>query len=284
MANNNKPSSPPSGEAGRGSLYSIHDRGQVVTYACQWIAEHWKLAIRLILAPVWLLLAMLIVVNFTLMESEVWQVVIGVIAVAILPIMPNVMMHVVENKEEYGYPERMPGLLDVLKLWRIYFRDIFVIVVLGSLANTMLSFTIVVPLFSWAVIPLAIVVRQRDKTKNIFEVFVAAGKIIINNFGAFLMCQIGMMIIGMSLAGAPFVVINVMNDLLRQFFNIRINGILGNLPFKTDVTSLATYVAFIGGIYALQIGFIIEHFFYGHATEKAEHPALIEKLEHFENV
>lgn len=227
---------------------------------------------------------MLITVNFTLVESEVWQVVIGAIAVAILPIMPNVMMHVVENKEEYGYPERMPGLRDVLQLWRIYFRDILVIVLLGGLANTLLSFTIVVPLFSWAVIPLAIVVRQRDETKNVIDAFVAAGKIIINNFGGFLLCQIGIIIIGMSLAGAPFVVINVMNDLLRQFFNIRINGMLDSLPIKTDVTSIATYVAFIGGIYALQIGFIIEHFFYGHAIEKMQHPALIEKMEHFEDV
>lgn len=269
-------------EAMISDIYSIHNRGQIVTYACQWVAKHSKLAIRLLVVPV-LVLVFIYIVNALLLQSGVVIGILVLVAFALLPVMPNIMMHVVENKEEYNYPEELPRLRIVFSLWWHFFKDIFLVTFLGSVLSFVLSFTIIVPMFGWIVIPLAIVVKQRDESVSALTVFPVTFMRIVRNFGAFFYCMVGIGIISSSMTGAPILMLTAVSEFLRQFLDI---NLVGNIKqyIDGDMVQLLFCVPFVGGVLSTQISFIILHFFYGHVIEKEEHPALIDRIEHFDDI
>ena len=258
-------------------IYQIQNRGQVVNNACQWIARHRRLAVRVLVLPT-LLVPMLLLINYITLQIDVIYILDVVLAMLYLPTLPMIMMHVAEHEEEFGYPERLPRVMQLIPLWWRYFKNIFIVNAVGVVLSGVLSVTVVLPMVINLIMPIAITAKQRDSDKSVLDVMLEGTKMMFSNFGTFIMCEIGIMIISVSMIGAPIAAGYGIVEFLRQFMNINVtrytDSWLGN---DTTVAVCIVFVA-ICAAFAYHIVMIIFNFFYGHCKEKSEHVALIERI------
>ena len=71
-------------------IYKIRERGQVVNEACQWIAEHRRLAMSLAVRPI-LILTAIELVNILFIKSIAMSLIIGLVALLLVPTVPSMI-------------------------------------------------------------------------------------------------------------------------------------------------------------------------------------------------
>lgn len=260
-------------------IYSIRSRGAVVNAACQWIMEHRRLAMRIILLPNIVLVAIELFSKFMFAETGIFFAINIICSISFISL-PCLMVHVVEHKEEFGYPERLPRPKDFKHIWWRYTWTYLLAIVVYSLAIA-LSF---VTIFGWMIVipivPLAIVIFQRDD-ENVFSAFTLAFKYAFKNFGTFFMTLICIPIIFLSFAGAPWFIIRGTGAILTMFFTKDWYTNISQLFNGDLVNQIALFALFTGISIASDIVYIIFVFLYGHCKESDEHPSIINRMDNF---
>lgn len=260
-------------------IYAIRPRGQVINYACQWLWEERRLAFRVIVLPI-LLIGGLLIMNALTLNNWIVYTILAMAAGLLLPVLPNMMFDVVENPEFYGYPERMPLYSQLLRCWRKYYWQFLVVTVFTVIASGVSTITIVGPLAIYTVSPLAIVILQREENIG-FGCITVAAKQIGGSLMNFFMCVLGTGIIVFSMMGAPWFFVLGLGAFIKTFISIDAYNTISNLVDGDFFDSLALVMALFGGVFSYMISTVIIHFFYGHCVEQTSHPALIEKMMHF---
>lgn len=264
------------------AIYKIRDRGQVVNEACQWIGDNMKLALHLIFYPT-LIVGLALVLNLLFFDNSVVYILFGLFVVLIIPVQVNLMFHVVENPDEFDYPNKMPRIRQLMSHWWQYYLPFLKMFVFGIFAILISSMTFVGAIAVEMALPLVIVIAQRDEDAGINSVAIAF-KYIFQSLGNFLMCYIGNMIIMYSLIFSPFVVWFGLSRFLQLFVSKSLYTWMNHLFGADTFLSIACGFAVFGAVLGFHINNVVYHFFYGHAKEKQEHLALVEGIEKFEDL
>lgn len=259
-------------------IFNIRNRGQVVNTACQWIWEHRRLAFKVMVLPV--IIMSILIVLFSLMSQYLLLGIVILGALLLVPVLPNMMFEVVENPENYNYPDRLPYYRELLPLWPHNFWPVLLVTVVGGLVLFVSSFTIVGPLIVEAIMPLAIVILQRNDGVGV-QCVVMSANMISGSFVNFLMCVLGSFIIAFSMMGSPWLLVYAVGEFIKLFLDRSVYEAINNLVSGDFFDMLATYLMTMGAVFSFMIVTVIVHFFYGHCIEKTEHPELIDRMEKF---
>ena len=236
-------------------IYKIRERGQVVNEACQWIAEHRRLAMSLAVRPI-LILTAIELVNILFIKSIAMSLIIGLVALLLVPTVPSMMMFVAENAEEYDYPNRQPKLLELWDLWKSYFASALLIGVIGGVASFLCSVTMVGPIFIEMVQNVVLVVHQRNRDDGLLSAIARAFSL------SFMI--LGTTIITASMMLGPLAMGWLIFMYLRSMFTFQMYEVINNVMDSEAWISLVLTVLAVGYIFANMTSIIIAHFFYGH--------------------
>lgn len=262
-------------------IYKIQNRGQVVNNACQWLWEHRRLAFRLMVLPT-LICAVAVALNMAFVDFTLIYLLVALYAILVLPVLPALMFHAVENPYESGYPERMPSIREVMRPWWRYFLSTVITAIVMGVAMVIAMITVIGGLLLSFIVPLAFVIAQRDEDAGIGSI-VFAIKMAVDSFGNFCMVSLGCWMIGMSMTLAPLFMVMGLKEFLQTFMSKSVTDFLYSI-FSNDIfEALGVFLMLLGGIFSIQIITVVYHFFYGHCVEKASHPALIDRMEHFDD-
>lgn len=244
-------------------IYKIRERGQVVNEACQWIAEHRRLAMSLAVRPI-LILTAIELVNILFIKSIAMSLIIGLVALLLVPMVPSMMMFVAENAEEYDYPNRQPKLLELWDLWKSYFASALLIGVIGGVASFLCSVTMVGPIFIEMVQNVVLVVHQRNRDDGLLSAIARAFSLSFTNFLSLMLMILGTTIITASMMLGPLAMGWLIFMYLRSMFTFQMYEVINNVMDSEAWISLVLTVLAVGYIFANMTSIIIAHFFYGH--------------------
>lgn len=244
----------------------MRPRGQMVNEACQWIVEHHRLVIQLVVKPI-LFLALCAVIDLCYLKTTLIAAVAGIIGALIVPALPGIVMEVAENPEEYDYPNRIPRLMEVKGRWWYYFSKVLVITILGGIGSFVTSFTIVGPLIVQFVTPFAIVICQRDEDLGFFSSILKAFEYTFNNFANSLLVCLGIIIISISMIAGPVSSLYIFIMYLRQVLSQDVIKLLG-IIVNYDGSPIIVMTVALGGVFAYMTSIVIFNFFYGHCVAK----------------
>jgi len=263
-------------------IYRIHKRGQVVNYACQWLWEHRRLAFRVMVMPV-LLLYTLALTSIFFLESTSLLVLTIIVALLIVPVLPNFMFEVVENPEQYGYPQEKTSFRQLLSVWWHYFWPVLKGSIFSFFIMFFASFTVFGGFLIEPVLPLMIAMMQRDETVG-WQSIVISLRLVLNSFGNFCLCVLGGLIINISLIGAPYFFIMGIGEFLQHFVSNGLYQTISDAMNGDTFEMLGIIFMVLGAIFATMVTTIIVHFFYGNCVEKEDHPELIDRMKGFSEI
>lgn len=262
-------------------IYTIQTRGEIVNTACQWIARHLSLGLKLAVAPIMVCL-LVAFVDYAFIKSYVITVIAIVMLCVIIPVVPNLLLHVVENADEFGYPERRPTLRELVPVWWLYFRDLLAVVLMGCVLYVVSGITIIGPMLVSIILPFAVVVKQRDEYAGVLGCFLISAKLIIRSFGEYIVVMLSISIINISMVVAPMLAFMMFFYFLREFVSADAYNYVNNMLGGDSVTLISVSMAVVGAVFATMISQVILHFFYGHAIEKRDHISLADRLNNFQ--
>ncbi len=261
-------------------IYALRPRGEVVTSACQWLWQERRIVFHLILLPIIITLVLLLLIHLT-GDSEMLYFIVGLVDVLLLPVLPNMLFLVVENPDEYGYNARHPRYIALAKKWPRMFLDVIIIVLVQFVLGILSVITVLGPLAVSLLSPLMLVIIQREKGVGLSFLSMSV-KMAFGSFMNFIICVMGVFIIGASLIGTPILLLQGLRELMSTYLSSllydRVMSILGQNFFE----SATIVILFLTFALAYIITMVIGHFFYGHCTEKRSHPGLIFRMENNE--
>lgn len=250
-------------------IYEIRSRGQVVTEACQWIAKHRALAIRLAVRPI-MLLTFIELLNIIFVMDTMTHIIIALITSVLIPTIPSMMMFVVEHPEETGYPERLPKLLELRRLWSNYFRSAFVIGIIGYAISILSSATMVGPCIADIVKNMALVIHHRNKEDGYISAILNAFSLSFSNLADFLLMALGNAIIMLSVLIGPLLMFTLLYQYTTFVLTPGALEILNNVLNQDKQIALVCLILVVGFTFGTMISLIIMHFFYGHCLLNSE--------------
>lgn len=249
-------------------IFKIRNRGQVVTEGCQWIARHRRLAMQLAVRPI-LILAATEMVNIVFIRSWTITIVLLLVALVLVPTVPSMAMYVVENKEEYGYPERLPKLFELWSIWKSYFLSAVIIGFIGTIITMFCGMTMVGPMITGFIRDIAIVIHHRNRSSFI-SVISNAFSLSFTNFASLLLTMLGTAIISTSMVMGPPALIFAFLKSIPHLISPQARTIMDRMFDEETTIYLAVELALVGYILSAMINMVVTHFFYGHAVLCAE--------------
>lgn len=259
-------------------IYAIRPRGAALNAACQWILKHKRLAWRLVVLPSLFEAITLLVMTIVF---EIKGNVIGFVPLIVILLnseFPYMMMNVVENAEDYDYPNRLPRMGELKSLWWKNFKATIVISLLGMLMMFLTTITIFGPMLITIIIPFVLAIRMREE-RGYLSCFTQAFRLAFTNFGTFIITVLGVSLIITSLVFVPFSLAGAVLYALQTFINQDTLTELNTFLHTNIETLIVTFVLLIGATLAINTVLIIYNFFYGHCKESNDHPVLISKME-----
>lgn len=263
------------------TIYAVHDHGKVVNVACQWVARHRKLALRIFTVPV-VIMTIIYMIFFMLVDDDLYGVLYLCLAACLLiPVLPTLMMHIVENGELYDYPRRIPRVGEILRPWAKYTWDYVQIFFIFLVFSIITAITFVGPIILLTILPLALAIKNREEL-NAVECTFKAFKYIFQNLVTYLLMLLGLGIIVVSLSAAPSVLIYELGDFFKTFISREVYHTLCDFVHYDFFTFLVVVSGCVGSITSSMIIYITYHFFYGHCKENADHPSLLRRIKEFD--
>lgn len=250
-------------------IYEIRSRGQVVTEACQWIARHKALVIRLAIRPI-MLLAVIELLNIIFVMDTMTHIITATLTLILIPTIPSMIMYVVEHPEETGYPERLPKLLELRRLWSQYFKSAFVIGIISYAISILSSATMIGPGIVELVKNMALVIHHRNKEDGYISAILNAFSLSFSNLADFLLMALGNAIIMISLLTGPLIMFVLLYHYVTTILSPGAMEVLNNVLTEEKQIALICLILAIGFTFGTMIELIISHFFYGHSLMNSE--------------
>lgn len=261
-------------------IYAIRPRGEVVTSACQWLWQERRAAFHVLLLPVIITAAVLLLIHLT-GDSDMLYFIVLIIAVLLLPVLPNMLFLVVENPDEYGYNQRHPRYIALLRKWPRMLLDIIIVGALAFVLGIVSMITVVGPLAVSLLCPLMLVIKQREEGVGIGFVKMSM-TMAFGSFMNFIMCVMGVAIIGISMIAAPMLLLQMVNELMETYLSSMVYGRVISILGSDFFDDAMVVVMLLQTAMTYMITMVIGHFFYGHCTEQRTHPGLVFRMENGE--
>ena len=254
-------------------IYKLRYRGQFVNDACQYIVEHIRLALNTCIIPM-LFLVLLEIINLLFIQSFLITVGVAFLALVLTYVLPSIFMYITEHPVEYGYPDRMPKLLEARDLFLPYTVKAVIIIVIGGILTMLSIFVIIGPLIIPFVAILALVKYQRcneyvsfaedevytDDSLSISDIF----SMVIDNFGNFMLLALGSYIIIVSMMFGPSLMIFLLFEFIDAFVSTEFCKLIYTYLGADFIENIYMMFRVIGAVFSNMIILVITHFFYGH--------------------
>jgi hypothetical protein len=245
------------------SIYEIRERGQVVNAGCQWIAEHRKLAMSLAVRPI-LILTAIEIVNILFVKSILLSLIIALIGLLFVPTVPSMMMYVVENAEEYDYPNRQPKLLELWSLWKGYLASALCIGIIGFVAAFLCSITVAGPIFIEVMQSIVLVHHHRNMDDGILTAISRAFTLSFANFPSLLFMLLGTCIITFAMVFGPCSFAFLFFEFISSVIPHSVMEMLNKMMDTEAYVTLGITIVVVGYFFSTMISIIVAHFYYGH--------------------
>lgn len=262
----------------KSEIYAIRPRGAALNAACQWILKHKKLAWRLVVLPSLIEAVLLLLASVYFKLEEAALLIAPIIVVFLNSEFPYMMMNVVENPEDYDYPNRIPRMGELKSIWWKNFKSTIVISIIGALMWALCLITIFGPFIVTTIIPFALAIRMRED-RGYMSCFAEAFRLAFTNFATFCITILGITLISISLILVPISISLAILVVIQSFVNKSVLEELNAFLNGNFITLFSAFVLLVSASLAMNIILIIYNFFYGHCKESNDHPVLISRME-----
>lgn len=259
-------------------IYGVWNKGQAVTVACHWLLQHRSLAFRIMLLPDIIVTLAILVLYIT--DNEELLFLITVFYAFLAVVQPMLMFEIVENHDEYHYPEHTNGIMRVYRRWWHYFLPILKVTFVSFFVYLVLSLTFIGAFLVPFVQLLAIVICQRQEDKGVLSALTDAVKMVFGAIGTFIISVLSSGIIIGCTIGIPIFMFFAAQEVLKHYLSSDVYRYIVSL-FPGEVSSYILILIYFTSIVSYQIIYVILNYFYGHCMEKKEHPALVDRMERF---